>query len=143
MLVLQHSNDIYMMNTRILMSASSLLMIVAGLLFTFFPEEIITLAAFDNTIPLSLVLQILGALYFSFGVLNWMARGNIIGGIYSRPIAIGNSAHFFIGGMALLKSASQNNESYLWAVGLTYALLAVLFGYVLFTHPGKEPSSAL
>ncbi|NEU09456.1 hypothetical protein GZH53_14115 [Flavihumibacter sp. R14] len=131
------------MNTRILMTGSALLMIVAGLLLTFLPEEIMTMAAIGNPGNLSLILQVLGALYFSFGVLNWMAKANIIGGIYSRPIAIGNSAHFFIGGMALLKSASQNNIPFLWVAGLVYAILAALFGYVLFTHPGKETSNVL
>lgn len=131
------------MNTRILMTASSLLMILAGLLLTFLPEEIMTMVGIGNSGHLSLIFQILGALYFSFGILNWMAKANIIGGIYSRPIAIGNSAHFFIGGMALLKSASQNSEPLLWLTGIVYAILAALFGIVLFTHPGKETSEVL
>jgi len=126
------------MNTRILMTFSSMLMISTGLIFTFLPQEILRLMSAGNDNHLALILQLLGALYFSFGMLNWMAKANIIGGIYSRPIAIGNASHFFIGSMALLKSASHSNEVFTWTAGFIYLVLAVLFGKVLYTHPAKQ-----
>ena len=126
------------MNTRILMTFSSLLMISAGIILTFLPQELMRLISIEIDSYLSLILQILGALYFSFGLLNWMAKANLIGGIYSRPIAIGNAAHFFIGGMALLKSASGSNSLFVWIAGGIYMVLAILFGKVLFTHPAQE-----
>jgi hypothetical protein len=115
-----------------------MLMILTGLALTFMPQEIMRTLSMESYGHMSLILQILGALYFSFGTLNWMAKGNIIGGIYSRPIAIGNAAHFFIGSMALLKYASQSDEIAIWAAGMIYLLLAALFGKVLFTHPAKQ-----
>jgi len=120
------------------MTFSAILMILTGIAFTFLPHEIMQVFSIDSGGHLPLLLQMLGALYFSFGMLNWMAKGNIIGGIYSRPIAIGNAAHFFIGCMALLKYASQVNEIAIWAAGVVYLILAILFGKVLFTHPGKQ-----
>ena len=39
-----------------------------------------------------------------FAMLNWMAKGVIIGGIYSRPIVIANLAHFLIGDLELIKA---------------------------------------
>ena len=56
-----------------------------------------------------IVLQLLGGLYFGFGMLNWTAKGNLTGGIYSRPVAMGNLTHFVMGGLALLKFAIRNN----------------------------------
>jgi hypothetical protein len=126
------------MNTKILMTFSSILMILTGVAFTFIPQEITQALSMGSHGHLSLILQILGALYFSFGMLNWMAKGNIIGGIYSRPIAIGNAAHFFIGSMALLKYASQSGGVGIWTAGITYLVLAILFGKVLYTHPAKQ-----
>ena len=112
-------------------------MISAGIALTFFPQEILRLMSVEKNNYLPLILQILGALYFAFGMLNWMAKANIIGGIYSRPIAIGNASHFFIGGMALLKSAADSNVIPVWIAGFIYLVLAILFGKVLFTHPAS------
>ena len=77
------------MNTRLLMRASAVLLGVVGAATTFLPQEILTRAG-AAPVGFSVVLvQIAGALYLGFAVLNWMAQGNIIGGIYSRPVAIG------------------------------------------------------
>ena len=129
------------MNTKVLMTLSAAIMAIAGILLTFLPGELLSFISPVEQNPLLIILQILGALYFAFAMLNWMARGNIIGGIYSRPIAIGNVTHFFIGSMALLKSASQYNSVFIWVAGVIYLTLAILFGFVLFNHPGKESTS--
>ena len=42
-------------------------------------------------------------------MLNWMAKGTLIGGIYNKPIAIGNFTHFTIGGLALIKIITEIN----------------------------------
>lgn len=129
------------MNTRILMTLSAAMMATAGIFLTFAPEELLGFIPPADQYPFILILQILGALYFAFAILNWMARGNIIGGIYSRPIAIGNASHFFIGSMALLKSAGQYDYVFIWLAGGVYLALAISFGFVLFNHPGKENTS--
>lgn len=129
------------MNTKVLMTLSAAIMGVAGILLTFLPEELLGYISSGEPNPLTLILQILGALYFAFAMLNWMARGNIIGGIYSRPIAIGNVTHFFIGSMALLNSESEHNSVFIWVAGVVYLALAISFGFVLFNHPGKESTS--
>lgn len=126
------------MNTKLLMTLSAILMGVTGMALTFFPEEILLLILPEMNAGMSLVLQIAGALYFGFALLNWMARGNIIGGIYSRPIAIANVTHFFMAGIALVKSASHSNAILLWLVGSIYLIIAFFFGVVLYTHPVKE-----
>lgn len=83
-----------------------------------------------------LVVQILGALYLGFAMLNWMARGVLIGGIYSRPVAFGNFLHFAIVAMALTKAMLSELQSAEFGVGLAlYATFAIWFGLVLFTSP--------
>lgn len=117
-----------------LLSAS--LMAALGLLFTFLPEEVLSyFFDADASLQLSLLIQLLGSLYFAFAMLNWMAKANLIGGIYSRPVAVANLTHFFVGGMALTKSAwTQQNPVIYLAAGI-YLVMGILFAIVVSTHP--------
>ena len=122
------------MNTKILMGSSAAFMGITGIILSLFPQE--TVSFFNLAETNTIVLQILGGLYFGFGMLNWAAKGNLTGGIYSRPVAFGNLTHFFMGALALLKFATHHNVSiYVWIAAIIYTLFAILFGIVLFTNP--------
>ena len=72
-------------------------------------------------------------------MLNWMARGNIIGGIYSRPVAVGNLIHFAIAALAMVKLLVHHpDRGPLWAITLVYAALALGFGAVVFRSPAPR-----
>ena len=121
------------------MTSSAVMMALIGISLTFLPDEILGYLDVGTTVWLLLILQLLGALYFAFAMLNWMAKANLIGGIYSRPVAIANFAHFFIGGLALLKAAfADPGLVSIWIAGIVYALFALLYGIVLFGHPLKS-----
>lgn len=125
------------MNTKTLMVLSAFLMGATGLLLSFLPQELSVYAGWRGTPPV--LLQLLGALYFGFALLNWTAKANLIGGIYGRPISLGNFTHFLIGGLALDKLAfSGSLPPVLVGAGFLYSVFAVLFGYVFFTHPGDK-----
>lgn len=122
------------MNTKLLMSASAVVMGITGITLSFFPQEFVTLFKMADTNII--VLQLLGGLYFGFAMLNWAAKANLTGGIYSRPVAIGNLTHFVIGGLTLLKFATRNIiTTYIWIAVILYLVFAILFGFVLFTNP--------
>ncbi|MGN6531340.1 MAG: hypothetical protein ACTHK0_06275 [Ginsengibacter sp.] len=122
------------MNTKLLMTASALALGAAAIILTFIPEEISHYFNLDLT-PV-ILLQILGALYFGFAILNWTAKANLIGGIYSRPVAIANFSHFAIGGLALIKLALHDDSGKILVIfAAVYLLFAVLFGYVFFATP--------
>lgn len=124
------------MNTKILMSLSSLFMAAAGAIFTFLPQEILKISGESAGPFVVLIMQLIGALYFGFAMLNWMAKANLLGGIYSRPIAIGNFSHFLIASLALLKGASGvENSTYTWLAAAIYTGFAIAFGLVVFTNP--------
>ncbi|HMC97398.1 MAG TPA: hypothetical protein VKG92_07095, partial [Flavobacteriales bacterium] len=123
------------MNTRLLMIASALVLATIGLSLTFAPEEVFAALGGGTSGPWTIVLQLGGALYCGFALMNWMAKGAVLGGIYGRPLVIGNLVHFTIGGLALLKAGSG---TLLWTVTAAYVLFAALFGYVMFTHPVKS-----
>lgn len=129
------------MRTNALMSSSALFMACVGLAATFFPHELVV--RFD---PLAqgfavLVVQITGALYLGFAILNWTARRSVIGGIYNRPIALGNFLHFLMVFLVLLGGAAWRMGLLALAFTLLYALFAVWFGVVLFTSPRQASAS--
>jgi hypothetical protein len=125
------------MNTKLLMSASSVVMGLIGIALNFAPSEILELTGQEPNQVFALILQVMGALYFGFSILNWMAKTILIGGIYARPVSIGNFCHFAIGGLALLKASTSSPDIptfFIFLAGI-YGLFAIAFGYVFFTSP--------
>lgn len=89
-----------------------------------------------------LLIQMAGALFFGFALVNWTAKGALIGGIYNKPISLGNFAHFAIGAITLIKACSvmEKPSVILLTLTLVYATFAVLFGLINFRHPIQEKS---
>jgi len=124
-------------NTKLLMSLSAVFMAAAGLAATFLPQEILVRLAVAPSGATLLVVQVLGALYLGFAAMNWMARSNLTGGIYSRPVAIGNLLHFAVVAITMMKAVAggslRSNEATVGCV--VYSAFAIWFGVVVFTHP--------
>ncbi|MEA2465742.1 MAG: hypothetical protein QOJ98_3489 [Acidobacteriota bacterium] len=121
------------MNTKILLTASALFMGAMGIAGTFAPHELLRAAGVAPAGMLPLLVQLLAALLFAFAMVNWLARGSLIGGIYNRPVAVGNVAHFTIGALALAK-ATMAGEGNL-VLTIVYVAFAIGFGVVLFRSP--------
>lgn len=130
------------MNTKILMMSSALTMAAAGVLLEFLPHEVLSYFGASPAGVAPLFLQLTGALYLGFAMMNWMAKTVLIGGIYARPLAIGNFVHFLVGALAFLKHAFSGGSPAVWALAAVYALFAALFGYVFYTHPSKVKNTA-
>ena len=134
-------NKLYqLMNTKTLMIISAIFLAVNGFGFTFFPNEIADLLINDDNYIFILILQILGALYLGFSILNWMSKASLIGGIYNKPILIGNLLHFFTASMALIKLAFkvETNLLLIFSYTIIYSLFTLFFGYVFFTNPSLK-----
>jgi hypothetical protein len=124
------------MNTKFLMSSSAAFMAILGVAATFAPQEILAHYGFSHSPLAVLPLQVAGALYLGFAILNWMARGNLIGGIHSRPVAVGNFFHFAVVAVTMLKlAASGSARSEIIAGAVVCSVFAAHFGYVVFTSP--------
>jgi hypothetical protein len=125
------------MNTKILMSLSAFSMGLIGLLCTFLPDEMLMLMGLDWVKYLSLFIQVLGALYLGFAMLNWTAKANLIGGIYSKPIAMANFTHYMIGALAIVKYLMTHHDmiTLLLLPLLIYVIFAICFAKVSFTSP--------
>jgi hypothetical protein len=131
------------MNTRILLITSAVLMGVAGLAATFLPHEILAALGTTPDARLPVLIQLMGAAWFAFAMMNWTARGSAIGGIYGRAVAIGNLTHFLVGGLALVKYAANGpGNPALVALAIVYTGLAVAFTIVFFRGPVPPPARA-
>jgi hypothetical protein len=118
------------------MSFSALVMFALGVVLTFGPNEVVHAAGGSQTPMLTVLAQACGALYLGFAILNWMAKDNLIGGIYSRPVAMGNFLHFFAMAMALIKSFSVlPHSTVIVALVALFCVLAAGFAIVLFRNP--------
>jgi len=125
------------MNTKLLMTTSALFLGIMGILLSFLPNEITSYLNVEPNIITILFLKILSALYLGFAILNGMAKGTLIGGIYNRPIALGNLMHFGVGAIALFKiftNIKTHSEIFI-ALTVLYVIFAILFAYVFKTNP--------
>jgi hypothetical protein len=122
------------MNSKLVLVSSAIFLASLGVSLSFFPTEIAALMANEPSKQVSWVLQLTGALYFAFAMVNWIAKGANIGGIYNRPVAIGNLAHFTIGALALIKGVTgqANVPPIFLGLAILYTFFAVLFGIIFF-----------
>jgi len=128
------------MNTKLVMTSCAIILGILGISLTFAPEEILTALNFDSSKSIILVFLLLVAMYFSFAIIIWNIRSGTIGGIYNKPIALGNLAHFLIGALALVKAVFSNQDLpvIMWSLAVFYVIYAILFSIIAFTHPLKE-----
>ena len=125
------------MNTKLLMRSSALILGLAGVFALFAPDVLLTTQGAAVTGNLSVMIQLMGALYFSFALMNWTAKDSLIGGIYARPVSLANFSHFFAGALLLLKQQLSNemNLSILTAL-IVYAVYAAYFYWLVFRSTG-------
>jgi hypothetical protein len=128
------------MNTKVVMTFTAFVLGATGIFLTFAPDLALDLLLVDITPTALLLVQVLGGLYFSYAMLNWMTKESLIGGIYNRPISVAKPTHFRIAGLALVKGLLSHPElpKALWVAGGIYIVLGVLFTTILFRHPVKS-----
>jgi hypothetical protein len=122
--------------TRLLLAASALVLGIAGAVASFAPHEILSVLGAPAAGALPVVLQLHGAMLLGFAMMNWMAKDSLIGGIYNRPLAIGNLVHFLAGGLAVVKFVVAGNAPpYAMIAAAIYTLFAIAFARILFRSP--------
>ncbi len=130
------------MNTKLIMTISAIILAAIGISLIFLPDEIAGFIGIGSSKTFQLILQLLGALFFAFAMLNWMAKGSIIGGIYNRPLTIANFTHFAIGGLGLIKALMNDHSLHyaVWILASIYTIFALLFGILFTRHPASDTS---
>jgi hypothetical protein len=128
--------------TRILMILSAVFMAVLGLITSYFPDRVLETHGTVPDGPTMLLIQMMGALYLGFAILNWTARGVIMGGIYARPLALGNFLHFAMVAVMLTREAIQHGVIQLATSAVVFSAFAIGFGIVLFRPPAPARNSS-
>lgn len=131
---------------KTIMTASSLTLGIFGVMLSFAPNYLWYSQNIKVTVTALVITQILGALYFSFAILNWLAKGSMLGGIYNRPIILANFTHYIMGCLSLLKGPLLNSDgSYqIYLLVLLYSTFSISFGFMLITNPNlNEPQSPI
>ena len=130
------------MNTKILLTTSAILLGIIGIGLSFLPAEVLTILHLKTNQTSALIMQLLGALYLGFGMMNWMAKSSIIGGIYNKPLVTGNLIHFAVGAITLLKVAFNLKDSKEVLIPLTIIYTLFALGYtIVFTKTPKAVNS--
>jgi hypothetical protein len=111
--------------------ASGVLLALAGVLLIFLPQESIAALGVPANPGAVAMTQLLAAALLALGFINWNSRANIIGGIYSRPLALGNFLFYGVGAISLGKSLPHLPLVLAFAV-VVLALFAIAFGWLLF-----------
>ena len=117
------------------MVLSALFMAALGLFTLFAPDKVLGMHGTPPDNATMLLIQMMGALYLGFASLNWAARGVLIGGIYARPVAMGNFTHFLIVTSMLTKAAVKFGVAQLAFSAAVFGVFAIWFGLVLFRPP--------
>lgn len=123
------------MHTRYLMILSAALMAIIGIAFSFMPQEVLGVHGSSPDTATVMLVQMAGAAYLGFAMLNWTARGILIGGVYAKPVALGNALHFMMVAIMLVKAAFTFGAVPLMISAAVFSTFAVWFGYVLFRPP--------
>ena len=123
------------MNTRLLLSATAVTLGALGAAGLLMPHDIIARLGGTPDGATPVLVQLLGAAAYAFGMVNWTARGAAIGGIYNRAVAIGNLTHFVAGALVLGSAAWRGGSSALIALAVLYTALALAFARVFFSSP--------
>ena len=131
------------MNSKIILTSSAIILGIIGIVLTFLPQEILSAMQNNESADFVIILQLLGALYLGFAIQNWFVKSSMIGGIYNKPILMGNILHFTIAAFALIKSdISFSFFGYNITVIITvlYALFALMFFILTFSKPKTQQS---
>jgi hypothetical protein len=128
--------------TRLLMSAAAIVLGSVGVACLFAPDLVLGSIAGDISPGAMLLAQVLGTLSLGFAALDWMWKGNRLGGIYGRPIVLANVLHFVSTALVMFKALSREPTlRALWPLAAVYAVFAMGFFVLLFHHPTAPDTS--
>lgn len=121
--------------SKVVMILSAVVSAVLGILFTFLPQETGSwIGTAEQTIADLVVMQILGAALIGIAMTNYMSRGAVLGGIYGKPLLLGNLVYHLASGLGLLKFAFNSGEWILFGIpALLYLILTAGFIKLNFT----------
>lgn len=101
----------------------------AGAALLFAPEWVVP---DGDAVPL---VQTVGAALLGFAAANWAARGMHLGGIYGRPVVVGNQTFAFVAALVLIAGWPPQPSLGYTVVVLLLTCGAALYSVLLFRPP--------
>ena len=129
------------MNTKLLMTACSLLLGAIGIFALFLPDVLLSAQGVEPTEAMSMLVQLMGALYFGFAIMNWTAKDSAIGGVYARPVSLANFSHFLTGALLLAKNLFDEFSQLMLIATVVYLVFAACFYWLVFRATGLKSTS--
>jgi hypothetical protein len=121
--------------SKIILTATALLLVVVGLALDFLPQEAATCLGLPAAAALTVILQCLAAALLGLGYLDWLSRANLMGGIYSRPLALANLLFFAVSAITLVRfTAEHATPTALRVASIVASVFAILFAWLMFFH---------
>jgi hypothetical protein len=115
--------------------ASTALLATCGVLLLFAADVIVPRIAPGIPPGASWFGQLLAAAWLGLAALNWLTRSSVLGGIYGRPIVLANTTLYFVSATVLINAATRADSLALWMTTGVAAVMAVLYGLLLFRGP--------
>ena len=123
------------MTGRMILTLAAMALLAAGIAAMFAPDELGQWLAGSSSPSQALAIQLAGSGLLGFACLDWMSRGNRIGGIYGRPVAIANLALCTTAAFALGKAAVGSHHPHaILALAIIFGTLALAFAWLAFAH---------
>src|SRR5688572_15430765 len=123
------------MSSRAVSTLSALLLGIFGAVLLFAGDEVARRIAPGAAPVVDVVVQLLGGAWLGVATIDWFTRGLAIGGIYGRPIVLGNLTLYLVTAATTLKAAHASPADPLLLVGLAAAIMTVLYTRLLFRSP--------
>jgi hypothetical protein len=116
---------------HIAVALSAMCFVGVGMLLLFAPEEVRGIERqYTNN---SFFIQLFGAAFLGFGVMNWTVRRSLLGGICGKAVIVGNQVHLTVGTLLVVKHVFLAESSVIyWAFASIFCIDVVLFLYLTF-----------
>lgn len=127
-------------STKTLLVASTIFNGMVGLLTSFLPQELLQRNGLSPSPINILLVQLLSAFYLGIAMINYLSKDAIIGGIYNRPILMGNIAYHGITSVILVKYILSQDTFSTTFITLTVVYCALSLGFLklFFVVPSKQ-----
>ena len=126
------------MSTKPLLVGAALFQGLYGVALLFLPDELLGLFALDSLpspsgVRGALFAQQFGTALLGLAAVNWIARASAVGGIYGRPLVLGNLTFFMTNALLLVRQVLEQPERWvLWVNEVIVAGFALVFALLLF-----------
>jgi hypothetical protein len=115
---------------------SAIVLFLGGIAFLFAADVILPILASDIPPSATWVGELIAAGWLGMAAVNWLSRGLVIGGVYGRPVVIGNLVIYFVTAMVLIRvTLGDGGLRLAGGLAIPALLLAGVYSWLLFRGP--------